>query len=315
MLLFLLPKCMTIHFLTLYSICHSFALSPNLSKSFCSLSTSSKPSAPPPIFISSANLATKPSIPTSKSLTYNVKGSGPNTDPCGIPLLTSNQTEKAPFIPTFCLLQINLCSIHASIFLAMSWALNLLNSLICGIFSFFACACVRASLYVCVCGCMHVCLCLCVCVSVRASVMMSFFMAFTRRGARKRERETDPVARHTSHKHFRSIFPLFYEVELRSRHSTRHGWKAYSGRTQPVLNPGTSAPSSGADVVAVWHLLKGLLKIQVLPSNHFHILASSPFFSCPDKESQPKKLTVYMLPGLLSSSSILCALLKISSIC
>ena len=51
-------------------------------------------------------------IPLSIQLVKIIKRSGPNTDSCDIPLITSLHSECAPLIPTLCLLSSSRCSIQ-----------------------------------------------------------------------------------------------------------------------------------------------------------------------------------------------------------
>jgi len=58
------------------------------------------------IFVSSTNFKTLLLIPSSKSYT-NIKSRGPNTEPCGTPLLTVIQLDPLPLIYTLRLLLCN----------------------------------------------------------------------------------------------------------------------------------------------------------------------------------------------------------------
>lgn len=70
--------------------------SPNLSKSFSSLPATLTLLALPTIFVSSANMATKPSISSFRSLIYKLKSSVSNTNPCWTSLSHWQPTRKGP---------------------------------------------------------------------------------------------------------------------------------------------------------------------------------------------------------------------------
>src|SRR6218665_1882932 len=111
-----LPMCSTEHLSTLKSICQSLAHSYNLLRSSLITDASSSVTASLHSFVSSANFDIFESIPLSMSLMKIIKRSGPNTDPCGTPLLTPIHSENAPLIPTLCLLSFSQFSIHLSRF-------------------------------------------------------------------------------------------------------------------------------------------------------------------------------------------------------
>src|SRR5579872_3903483 len=90
----LCPTCITAHLSTLKLICQSAAHSCRLSKSLCSAATSSKLATCLQSFVSSANFANLEIILLSKSLIYTKNKTGPNTEPCGTPLVTSRQCES-----------------------------------------------------------------------------------------------------------------------------------------------------------------------------------------------------------------------------
>ena len=64
------------------------------------------------IFVSSANINILLLTQSDKSLTNIKNNSGPNTDPCGTPLITSIQLEKLPFTWTRICLRNTNCSIR-----------------------------------------------------------------------------------------------------------------------------------------------------------------------------------------------------------
>src|SRR6218665_3759940 len=93
-----LPMCITENLSTLKSICQSLAHSYNLLRSSVNTDASSSVTTSLHSFVSSVNFDIFESTPLSMSLMKIIKRSGPNTDPCGTPLITPIHSENAPLI-------------------------------------------------------------------------------------------------------------------------------------------------------------------------------------------------------------------------
>src|SRR5688572_5076631 len=112
--LFFLPTCMIVHLSILKSMFQSPDHLYSFSKSFLSILLSSSLFAFAQSLVSSANLDILQTMSSSMSLIYITNNNGPNTDPCGTPLVTLIQLELFPFILTRCLLSFSQLIIHWS---------------------------------------------------------------------------------------------------------------------------------------------------------------------------------------------------------
>src|SRR5664279_1714410 len=86
-------------------------------------------------FVSSANIFKLDVIHCGRLFTKSRNNSGPRTDPCGTPLVTSIHVEYALRILTRMVLAVRKDSIHFNVFPAIPYILNFFNSRSCGTLS------------------------------------------------------------------------------------------------------------------------------------------------------------------------------------
>ena len=95
--------CRCLHFFKWYFISHIFAQSTALSRLICTVVILYYIELTlPRIFASSAKSFINAKITSGRSLINTRNNIGPNTLPCGIPLVTFAESELFPFITTFC---------------------------------------------------------------------------------------------------------------------------------------------------------------------------------------------------------------------
>ncbi|KAG9460875.1 hypothetical protein GDO78_018979 [Eleutherodactylus coqui] len=109
--------CITLHLTTLNFICHFSAQAPSLSRSVCSRTLSSVALIILYNFVSFANIDILLCSPSIRSLINILNRMGPNTEPCGTPLVTVVQSEYEPFITTLCFLSLSQFFTHIRTFM------------------------------------------------------------------------------------------------------------------------------------------------------------------------------------------------------
>ena len=113
----LCPMCITLHIFNLFVLKHRFHLvdqSSRLVRSFCSALWSSKVVTRLYNLVSSANKCTGDSTTLGMSLMKQTNRSGPNTLPCGMPLVTLAYVDLLPFTTTLWRRPERNASIHCS---------------------------------------------------------------------------------------------------------------------------------------------------------------------------------------------------------
>ena len=96
----LCPMCITLHLFELKHIFHLVDQSSRLVRSSCSAVWSSKVVTPMYNLVSSANKRTGDATSLGMSLIQLTQRSGPNTLPCGMPLVTLAHVDLLPFTTT-----------------------------------------------------------------------------------------------------------------------------------------------------------------------------------------------------------------------
>ena len=126
------PRCITLHLFGWNLNSHLSDHFASMSKSFCRTTWSSGLLILLKILDSSANMYTFQFILEGRSFMYRTKRIGPNTLPCGIPLVTFAQSEWAPFTCTCCMRSVRKACTHRSVWPVIPNDLILPNSLRCG---------------------------------------------------------------------------------------------------------------------------------------------------------------------------------------
>ena len=130
-----LPMCMTLHLSTLKLSSHSLVHWLSVSKSFCKMLQSSIDFTVLNNFVSSANIFILQLTISGMSFTYIRNRIGPNTDPCGTPLITSTHSEYSPRTIILILLSDRKSSIQHSTLPSIPYAESFCNNLFFGTLS------------------------------------------------------------------------------------------------------------------------------------------------------------------------------------